>query len=147
MAGWGVTSDVIEGMQEHARQEYPLECCGLLTGHGKVIDGIQRATNERRSSRSFFVPPVELLAFMKATRRENREFLGIYHSHPDGNPRPSRRDANEFHYPGVGYWIVAVEPSRTLVRCYRWSVGEFRADSFEVLPARRRASECDLKLA
>ena len=132
MAEIRVSRPVLKRMIEHALADYPLECCGLLSGRGKVIDGIVPATNQRMSSTAFAIPPRELIAFMKSVRLDSREFLGIYHSHPVGEPWPSARDVSEFYYPEVSYWIISVagEPR---IRCFGWKTRGLYEVGFEVL--------------
>jgi proteasome lid subunit RPN8/RPN11 len=119
-------------MVEHARREYPLECCGLLSGSGCNIDGIRATGNQRESREEFFVPVQELFAFFKGLRRSGKEHLGIYHSHPTSRSLPSSRDVAEFHYPEVSYWIVSLKGAEPDVRCFRWEERDFKNVDFEV---------------
>ncbi|TDI16966.1 MAG: hypothetical protein E2P05_03030, partial [Acidobacteria bacterium] len=66
---------VLEKMVEHARREYPLECCGLLSGSGWAIDGIQTTGNQRQSRSEFSIPVEELFAFFRGLRRSGKEHL------------------------------------------------------------------------
>jgi len=119
-------------MVDHAFAELPNECCGLLSGGRGMIDGIRRCTNERSSPSDFSVPPRELLAFFRALREQGREFLGIYHSHPEGSHSPSSRDEAEFHYRDTSYWIVSLNNGLAGVRCFQWEQRGFVEISFEV---------------
>ena len=123
---------VFESMIEHARREHPMECCGLLAGRGKLIEGITRSTNLMRSCSEFEIPPQELFAFMEGLRRDSREFLGIYHSHTQGNASPSERDARELYYPEVSYWIISTWKA-VEVCCYRWLKGGFEPVPYQVV--------------
>ncbi len=127
-----IEETVLLDMREHARREYPLECCGLLWGQGKVVEGLFGATNEKASRTEFQIPAPELIAFMKSIRAKSKEFLGIYHSHPEGPACPSRRDAEEFHYREVSYWIVSLQHGRSEVRCYRWARDQFLETPYQV---------------
>jgi proteasome lid subunit RPN8/RPN11 len=33
--------------------------------------------------------------------------MGIYHSHPDGDNKPSARDISQAYYPDVAYFILS----------------------------------------
>jgi hypothetical protein len=35
------------------------------------------------------------------------------------------RDAAEFHYPEVSYWVISLRPPEPEVRCFRWTRTEF----------------------
>ncbi|MCZ6770092.1 MAG: M67 family metallopeptidase [Acidobacteria bacterium] len=124
---------VLEKMVEHARREYPLECCGLLSGRGREIDTIQATCNQRRSRKEFFVPLEELFAFFQGLRQSGKDHLGIYHSHPRSECLPSPRDVAEFHYQGVSYWIVSLQGEKADIGCFHWDRVGFKSVSFRVV--------------
>jgi proteasome lid subunit RPN8/RPN11 len=128
-----IKAEIIEEMKGHALMELPNECCGLLSGSEELIDGIRRCSNERSSPTQFSVPPAELFKFFRSLRTQRRDFLGIYHSHPDGKPTPSKRDEEEFHYPDTSYWIVSLNNGRASVRCFAWVEAGFAEVPFKVL--------------
>ena len=124
---------VVDQMIEHARCEHPMECCGLLYGSAEVIDGIRPARNQKQSSREFSVSSRDLLKFFKELRASGRKHLGIYHSHPHTEPRPSERDVDEFYYPEVSYWIVSLKRQKPRVRCFRWIGNGFQEVPFNLI--------------
>ena len=132
-----IEAPALQDMIEHADSQHPLECCGLLSGRGGVIQTATRATNESHSSHQFFVPAAELFAFFREVRRSDRQFLGIYHSHPFSEALPSRRDAAEFFYPEASYWILSGRQPEPEVRCFVWSGTAFQEKRFEVVEAER----------
>ncbi len=119
-------------MVGHARREYPLECCGLLSGSGWKIDGIRGTGNQSQSRERFFIPVEELFAFFRELRGSGKEHLGIYHSHPTTGSLPSSRDVAEFHYPEVSYWIVSLKGKEPSVRCFFWEKRGFKNVNFGV---------------
>jgi proteasome lid subunit RPN8/RPN11 len=124
---------VLAAMLAHAREAWPLECCGLLTGEGDHTSGISRATNQLASGTAFFIPPDELFEFFRALRASGRQLTGIYHSHPRGLAVPSLRDVEEFHYRDVCYWIVSLAEREPDIRCYRWGKMTFEEIGYEVV--------------
>ena len=92
----------------------------MLSGKGNFINGIKPCANERSSPAAFSILPFELFQFFRSLREQGREFLGVYHSHPDGNPTPSRRDEMEFYYRDASYWIVSLNNGPASVRCFQW---------------------------
>ena len=44
--------------------------------------------------------------------------VGVYHSHPDGAPRPSRTDVAEAYYPEWAYVIVGLGEGRVRLRAF-----------------------------
>ena len=111
---------ILRQMTEHARAEMPNECCGLLFGKHGLIDGIRLCQNEYLSPSAFRIPNHELFDFFRSLRENGKEFLGIYHSHPDGTLTPSERDAEEFYYRDASYWIVSLHNGLASVRCFQW---------------------------
>jgi proteasome lid subunit RPN8/RPN11 len=112
--------DVLAAVIEHARQDAPLECCGLLVGvPGRVEEGV-RTRNVRASERAYLIDPVEHLAVMKRVRGAGRAVLGAYHSHPRSPAIPSPTDLAEAHYEEFLYLIVSLaDPAAPDVRAYR----------------------------
>lgn len=95
-------------MLDHARDTPHEECCGLLAGSGNLITRVFWAENlaERRSV-AYEIGPRELFRLMREMRATGLDFLGIYHSHPQGENYPSARDLECAYYPDVAYFIVS----------------------------------------
>lgn len=125
--------EVYRDMLRHALQEAPNECCGLLAGRDDRIFRIQRCTNALASPVRFSIPPPELFRFFRSLRDRRQEFLGIYHSHPDGDPIPSIRDQEELHYQDPGYWIIALKSDQPVVACYKWKEPRLAPQEFEIV--------------
>lgn len=121
----------LQDMIAQAQAEYPLECCGLLSGIDLLIDEVTPTANLKRSPCEFFIAPEELFAFMRRVRSESRQFLGIYHSHISSPAFPSKRDVAEFHYQDVSYWIVSLEEPSPEVRCFVWRESGFSEIRFK----------------
>ncbi len=130
-----IEKSVLAAMLAHAREAWPLECCGLLTGEGSHTSGIRKATNQLASAVAFFVPPTELFEFFRGLRDSGRQLTGIYHSHPRGPAAPSLRDVEEFHYRNVCYWIISLAEEEPDIRCYRWGKMTFEEIEYEVVTA------------
>ena len=94
-------------MTDHVLQEPRLECCGLLGGKDGAITRIFPATNEAASATEYSIAPAELFQSMREIRAAGLEFMGIYHSHPDGDNKPSARDIDQAYYPDVAYFILS----------------------------------------
>ncbi len=102
-----------EIMVEHCRSVYPNEGCGILVGKRQENDWlVLRAVpvpnrNEERSHDRFEISPRDYLRVDKEARRDGKEVIGIFHSHPDVPPFPSMTDA-QFAWEGVLNIIVGV---------------------------------------
>jgi proteasome lid subunit RPN8/RPN11 len=112
--------DLLADMLDHARQDAPLECCGLLLGVDGRVEESVRTRNVRASRTAYLIDPAEHLAVMKRVRAEGRTVLGAYHSHPRSPAVPSPTDLGEAHYEDFLYVIVSLaDPAAPDVRGYR----------------------------
>jgi [CysO sulfur-carrier protein]-S-L-cysteine hydrolase len=111
---------VREAMILHARDEAPLECCGLLLGAPGVIEEAVRTRNLRRSRTAYLVDPADHFALIRRARKEGRTIVGAYHSHPRSPAVPSPLDLQEAQYPEFLYVIVSLaDPRAPDLRGYR----------------------------
>lgn len=116
-------------MIQHARDEAPLECCGLLVGTDGVIDEYVRTRNVRASDVAYEIDPSEHIATRKRLRHSGRSILGAYHSHPRSMAVPSPTDIAEAHYDReFVYVIVSLEREPPVVRAYRVELGDLIAE-------------------
>lgn len=58
-------------------------------------------------ARSFEIAPATLLASHRSARAGGQRVIGHWHSHPDGRPRPSSRDAARASENGQIWLIIA----------------------------------------
>ncbi len=98
---------ILDAMLQHARGQPGVECCGLLAGHGDVITAIFTAENALASPNAYDIASRELFALFRRMREEHLEHLGIYHSHPAGENKPSVRDIEQAFYPEAAYFIIS----------------------------------------
>lgn len=92
----------------HARAAAPYEACGLISrrpcedcagGPCALCEGwgyrykIWRAENAADEPRhNYLIAPKEQLALLEQIVREDHELVGMWHSHPSGDPEPSDVD-------------------------------------------------------
>ena len=99
-------------IREQALAAYPEECCGLLLGEvaagRKRVESLVAVENRyAEPRRGFELAPAAVACALAQERRGGQAVVGVYHSHPDGTPAPSRRDQREA-WPGWSYLIVPV---------------------------------------
>ncbi len=114
---------------DHAREEAPNECCGLVRGHDGTVEEVVRAENLRASPYGYELDPKSLFA---ANDWDDDGFeVGIYHSHPRSAAEPSQTDINLARYPHWSYLIVSLagEPE---VRAWRIDDGRVEEEPVEV---------------
>ena len=103
-----IRSEILARLIEHARQEPLKECCGLLAGRSALITEVIPATNAAVDPpRAYEIAPEELFKLIRKIRAAKLELLGIYHSHPSGENRPSARDIERAFYPAAAYFILS----------------------------------------
>ena len=90
----------------HARSS-AVEVCGLLLGTGSRVVRVVPCTNVAADPARFFeIDPAALIAAHRGARAGGPAVIGHYHSHPSGDARPSRRDADDAAADGA-VWLVA----------------------------------------
>lgn len=95
-------------MLEHARRVPGHECCGLLAGRDGVITHAFPTVNVAADpTKGYEIDPRETVQLMREFRERELEFLGIYHSHPNGKNEPSARDIELAYYSEAAYFIVS----------------------------------------
>jgi len=114
------------------RQEPDRECCGLLAGHEGIITHVFPAENVASDpARNYEVAPREIIRLMREFRAAGLEFLGIYHSHPNGENQPSARDIGLAYYSEEAYFILSPRPEAPKpVRAF--SIRDSRATELEI---------------
>jgi proteasome lid subunit RPN8/RPN11 len=96
---------------EVAQREPGRECCGLLAGREGTITHAFPAENVASDpARNYEVAPREIIRLMREFRAAGLEFLGIYHSHPNGGTEPSPRDVELAYYSEEAYFIISPQP-------------------------------------
>lgn len=126
-------------IEEHARREYPDECCGFLIAESdpsgarsaRSIVRVEAAPNEFEGERRrrFLLRPEELRAAEARHEGSGRVVAGFYHSHPDHPARPSQFD-QDHAWPWYTYLVLSVTAN---------GPGEIRA--FELDPDRQEFVE------
>jgi proteasome lid subunit RPN8/RPN11 len=94
---------------QHALDDAPCEACGLVGGVGIQARRVVPLPNTAADpTRSYYADPAALARTLIEFDRDGLTLLGIYHSHPAGDPRPSNADIQLAHYPDSTYLIVGL---------------------------------------
>ena len=105
----------------HARRERPRECCGLLLGSRRtVMFAVPMENVDETPATRYRIGDGAHIELRRAVRRfvPSLEIMGVYHSHPAGEPQPSAADLAEALYPDWLYLIVGLR-RRGAIRGYR----------------------------
>ncbi len=100
--------NIIAAMEQHAREEYPRECCGMLAGQENVITLIFKTKNIEPGEDTYAIDPIEQLQALEEIDRLSLKLLGVYHSHPHHPCHPSALDISRAFYPDTAYFIISL---------------------------------------
>ena len=103
-----IPEGLLNKLIEHARQEYPLESCGILAGKNGKITKIYPMENTQKSSSCYLMAPEEQLRVFQEIEKEGLELSVIYHSHPHSPAFPSQRDVDSAFYPDSLILIISL---------------------------------------
>lgn len=125
-----------EELLDHARAEWPNECCGLLSGtvtagRGEVR-ALHRLGNELASPVAYRSEPRSMFAAMKAMRAAGTDVVAVYHSHPVAPPVPSLHDLRQNYSEHVVNLIVGLTTVPPTVRGWRLRESDYEPAEFDV---------------
>lgn len=107
-AGVSVSLALLTQLGAEARAAAPRECCGILLGQGAEVTAIQPAANAHPQPETYFeIDPQALVDAHRAARNGGPQVIGYYHSHPNGEARPSATDQASASGDGRIWVIVA----------------------------------------
>jgi proteasome lid subunit RPN8/RPN11 len=120
-----IPRSIYEQMLEHAREEAPNECCGILGGKDGGATTLYRATNAEHSPLRYTLDPNDLFRItFREIPEHDEEMLAIYHSHTASPAYPSQTDINLATYPDSIYLILSLAEDEEPLRGFRIDDGE-----------------------
>ncbi|RMF94949.1 MAG: M67 family peptidase [Candidatus Schekmanbacteria bacterium] len=87
-----IPSSIYDKLIRQLKKEYPYEGCGALLGKDGRVTEIVEFTNIEKSPTSFQCDPYEQLTLLRRLEEEDIDLLCLYHSHPEGECKPSEKD-------------------------------------------------------
>jgi [CysO sulfur-carrier protein]-S-L-cysteine hydrolase len=116
-----IDAALLERVVDHARRDYPNECCGMIAVRDGRAVAVHEATNVAASPLRFEVEGREIIHAQDAFEADGAELGAIYHSHTRSEPYPSQTDVNfAAGWPGVEWLIVGLRGNgQPTVRSYR----------------------------
>jgi proteasome lid subunit RPN8/RPN11 len=115
-----LATHLLKAMIEHAQDEFPNECCGVLIGRFGVFERVVPITSTSPSPDSYFMSPEEQIEIFTELWKSGESLLGIYHSHPEGPSFPSSMDIRLAFHPDAVYLIVSLKNKKhPEVRAFR----------------------------
>lgn len=114
-----------EQMIEHALEEAPNECVGLLATRDGSTERLYRAGNAAASPLRFEIEGSEQIRYHNEIDEAGLDLGAIYHSHTRTEPRPSQTDISfAAGWPGVLWVIVGLAGPEPEVRTWRIDGGQ-----------------------
>jgi proteasome lid subunit RPN8/RPN11 len=115
-----LTKEASEGIARHGEEGYPDEICGLLIGRdeasGRVVRALVPVVNEFEVGEQyhrFLITPDAMFRADRLARKTGLDVLGIYHSHPNEEARPSLYDRDHAAWTTWSYVIVSVREGKS----------------------------------
>jgi len=104
-----IPQSIYQRMIEHAQKEWPLECCGILSGKEKTVKKVFELKNTEESPVQYSMSPRDQMKVFEEMERESMEMVAIYHSHPHTIPFPSETDVKLAFYPDISSIIISLK--------------------------------------
>ena len=132
-----VPSNFVDEMIEHAVQENPNECCGILAGKDRLISALYRVRNSTPSPYRYVMDPKDQMNVMKESDELGLDLMAFYHSHTHSPAYPSETDtrmAVESGWVDFCYVLVSLEKQEPEVRFYMVDAkGDISNEEFEII--------------
>jgi len=127
-----ITRALYDQMIDHAREEAPDECCGMVGSSDGEALAVYPAVNAEASPLRFRIDPLEQLDLHNRIEEAGLELGAIYHSHTRTEPKPSQTDINFAKlWPGVLWIIVGLAGGEPDVRT--WRIDDGRVSDAELV--------------
>lgn len=99
---------LVDQMVEHARQDLPNECCGMVGGRDGAATTVYSVENAEASPFRYSISPQDLFQTIRKIEEAGEELVAIYHSHTKSEAYPSQTDVNLAGWPDAIYLIVSL---------------------------------------
>ena len=104
-----IPTEIRDAMVQHALEEDPNECCGILAGAGGIVIQHYRISNTERSPYRYSMDGRELNQVLRELDDNGWEMQVIYHSHTHSPAYPSDTDVRlAANWPDPYYLLVSL---------------------------------------
>ncbi len=104
-----IPKTIFKEMVDHAKREWPLECCGILSGRENTVQKAFELKNIEESPVLYSMSPQEQMTVFEEMEKQSIEMIAIYHSHPKTIPFPSETDVKLTFYPDISSVIISLK--------------------------------------
>jgi [CysO sulfur-carrier protein]-S-L-cysteine hydrolase len=135
---------MIDEMVQHALEDLPNECCGIITGKDGTAAQLYRTRNSEASPFRYSIDPRDILRVERDIDDAGLQVLVIYHSHVASEAYPSPTDVRLSQwqgtdppvdlYPGAYYVLVSLQDrDKPVVRAFTITRGEVEEQTLEAI--------------
>jgi proteasome lid subunit RPN8/RPN11 len=129
-----IPKTIYQKMVDHAKREWPLECCGILSGNEKTVQKAFELKNTEESPVLYSMSPQEQMKVFEEMEKESMQMIAIYHSHPKTIPFPSETDVKLTFYPDVPSIIISLrEKENPVMKAFQISKEAIYLEEIEVI--------------
>lgn len=115
-----IPENIYQKMIEHAKREWPFECCGILGGKDHTAVEAFELQNIEKSPIRYSMSPKEQWETFEKMERQKIEMIATYHSHPNTTPFPSETDVKLACYPDIVTIIISLkEENNPIMKAFR----------------------------
>ncbi len=99
----------------------PEEGCGLLIGDMdlRLVQDVYFSRNAAQSAKLYSIDGKDYLRADRRAESDNREIMGVFHSHTHTDPYPSATDVELAPDPNWHYVLVSLRHDVPIMRSYR----------------------------
>jgi proteasome lid subunit RPN8/RPN11 len=128
-----IPQTIYQGILEHAKREWPLECCGILGGKNHTVKKAFELQNAEKSPIRYSMAPQDQLRVFEEMEKESIDMIAVYHSHPHTIPFPSETDVKLAFYPDVSSIIISLKEEGPVVKAFQIENEAIYLDEIEVI--------------
>ena len=127
-----IAPELYQQLIEHAREEAPNECCGMIASSDGQAVSVHRAANSAASPLRYEIDGAEQYRILMQIEEEGLDLGAIYHSHTRTEPYPSQTDIGLAFYPDSLYLIIGLAGAEPEVRAFSIREGQVEEATLEV---------------
>jgi proteasome lid subunit RPN8/RPN11 len=129
-----IPRQLVDEIVDHAREDAPNECCGMIGGADGSAASVYRSINAEASPLRYSLDANDQFRIMREMEEKGEELVGIYHSHTASPAYPSQTDVNLAAYPDAVYVIASlVDAEEPDVRGFWIRDGEIEETQLDVV--------------
>ncbi|MDP2644157.1 MAG: M67 family metallopeptidase [Desulfobacterales bacterium] len=114
-----IKSSVLSGLIAHAKNDLPIEACGVLAEKNGVIVHQYRLKNVDASPTHFTLDPQEQFEAHRDMQKKGLKLAAVYHSHPATAARASQEDIKLAYDSGISYVIISLAEATEIIKSFK----------------------------